>query len=149
MKMRHNLLYATGTILAIVALAATIPTLSLTTSWGEGTWTWNADVWYDQIYNQNPYGQFSTRVTIYELSNDGSTTYDWYQYRTLDNIVPGKQLWGSAYVNDFILAKYYPWQSSQALSDHDPLDDTTDPASVTLTVPPPSFSYTFPIPSIS
>lgn len=114
-----------------------------------GPWSLIGTERYLNIANHNPHGQMSLIVPVYKLSSDGSSTKDWFEYRPKQNAVPGIQAFsGSNWVHSWMDFKLDIIGFNEFLSDHDPHDDSTTPASITIAIPF-SISYSYSISEIS
>ncbi|HEX5753996.1 MAG TPA: hypothetical protein VFZ09_47880, partial [Archangium sp.] len=56
---------------------------------------WTLVLQRSTFYDLNPHGKQNIFTLFYKLSNDGSTTYDWWNIEFRHESVPGKQAWGN------------------------------------------------------
>jgi hypothetical protein len=134
---------------ALAAIMVVMPSImSIQPAEAAGTWSQIGTVRYLNIANHNPEGQMSLIVPVYKNSNDGSSTKDWFEYRAKQNAVPGKQAFGSNWVNDWMDFKLDIVPSNQFLSEHDPITDSVSPATISIAFPV-SISFTYTIPEMT
>ena len=74
-------------------------------------WSYRSQLDFTSGDDWKPYGRLNIRTLHYQLMNDGSSQYDWYNVHVRQQSVPGKELWNSEWrtsdMYTWIDADYY------------------------------------------
>lgn len=104
------------------------------------SWAWKSDIEWSSYYagtdNYNPYGRFNGLMSNYQLTEDGSNTYNWYSHKIQPQSIPGTYLWSSNWRNDYISTELdADWYQDNDVVDYDPGETSgTNTASVSIGV---------------